>query len=563
MTNQKKVAYFSMEMGFCAEIPTYSGGLGVLAGDTLRAAADLKVPMVGVTLLHRKGYCRQLLDDQGNQSEEPIDWVIEDFLKPLPVRITVIVEGKDVLVRAWTRDVVGCSEHRVPVLFLDTDLTENSETHRGLTHHLYGGDQRYRLCQEAILGIGGVKILRALGYGEIERFHMNEGHAGLLACELLGERLGKHSTDFSDEDVEAVRQRCVFTTHTPVPAGHDQFPSDLVRGVLPGQTVNMLEKLSCLDETLNMTYLALRLSHYINGVAKRHGEISRELFAHYTIDSITNGVHARTWVAPPMQEVLDKHIPTWREDSFSLRNALSIPNHEIWEAHVRSKGKLIERINRVTGVGMEPDVFTIGFARRAATYKRADMLFDDLDRLCRIRESAGPFQVVYAGKAHPQDGGGKEVIQSIFRAKKQLEGSIKVVYLADYDLQLGQLMTAGADIWLNTPEPPMEASGTSGMKAALNGVPSLSALDGWWLEGWIEGTTGWCIGSAARGAAEPSDRQKDAEMLYDKLEYVILPLYYKERDRFVDMMRQCIALNGSYFNTQRMMHQYVVKAYFV
>jgi starch phosphorylase len=562
MNEQRKIAYFSMEVGLTAEIPTYSGGLGVLAGDTVRAAADLKVPMVVVTLLHRKGYCRQKLDDEGNQTEEPIDWVIEDYLEPVPERALVQVEGKNVILQAWVREVVGFGGYRIPVYFLDTDLPENEEEHRGLTHHLYGGDERYRLCQEKILGIGGVRMLRSMGYDSIGRFHMNEGHASLLACELIDERLREQpSRELTDEDVEAVRRQCVFTTHTPVPAGHDQFPREVVDRVLKGRTAEMLEKLSCVDGVLNMTYLALHLSHFVNGVARRHGEVSRQLFASFAIDSITNGVHARTWVCRPMQTVLDKHVPTWREDSYVLRNALCIPNHEVWEAHKEAKKDLIRYVNRTTNVGMDRDDFTIGYARRAATYKRADMFFLDLDRLRRIYDTAGPFQVIYAGKAHPKDGSGKDVIRRIFQAKETLKDKIKVVYLANYDIELGKLMTAGVDLWLNTPEPPLEASGTSGMKAALNGVPSLSVLDGWWVEGWIEGTTGWSIGRPGQTGRGAADREKDAEMLYDKLEYVILPLYYKNRDRFVDVMRHCIALNGSFFNTQRMMAQYVLKAY--
>lgn len=406
-------------------------------------------------------------------------------------------------------------------------------------------------------------MLRALGYESIERFHMNEGHASLLGCELLDERMrAKPGEGLADEDVEAVRRQCVFTTHTPVSAGHDQFPVDVVKRVLEERVVNMLEHLSCVKGVLNMTYLALHLSHYVNGVARRHGEISRQLFAPYAVDSITNGVHARTWVCQPLQDVLDEHIPTWREDSYSIRNALSIPNHEVWEAHIRAKRQLIRYVNRTTNAGMDKDLFTVGFARRAATYKRGDMFFHDLERLCRIHDSAGPFQVIYAGKAHPQDGGGKEVIRRIFKAQERLRDKIKMVYLPNYDIELCKLMTAGVDLWLNTPEPPLEASGTSGMKAALNGVPSLSVLDGWWLEGWIEGTTGWSIGRLEPSGPETADREKDAEMLYDKLEYIILPLYYKDRDRFMDVMRHCLALNGSFFNTQRMMHQYVVKAYF-
>jgi len=566
MTNTNahpRFAYFSMEIGFCADIPTYSGGLGVLAGDTIRAAADLRVPLVGVTLLHRKGYFRQSLDDAGNQTEGPRDWVVEDFLDPVEARASLIIEGREVHVRAWTRDCVGYGEYRVPVFFLDTDLPENHEAHRGLTHHLYGGDQRYRLCQEAVLGIGGVRMLRALGFNSLERFHMNEGHASLLGWALVDEQLRQAGRDApTAEDIDTVRRQCVFTTHTPVPAGHDQFPPDIVERVLERRTVETLRKLGCVDGSLNMTYLALHLSHYVNGVAKRHGEISRRMFAPFAIDSITNGVHARTWICPPLQEVFDEHIRAWREDSFGLRHVLSIPNHEIWEAHAEAKRQLLAHVARVAKVEMDPDVFTIGFARRAAAYKRADMFFDDLGRLRRIYDNAGEFQVIYAGKAHPHDGPGKDVIRHIFQAKEQLKDKILVAYIPDYDMEVCQLMTSGVDVWLNTPEPPMEASGTSGMKAALNGVPSLSVLDGWWLEGWIEGKTGWSIGRMAGGAPEPADRQRDAAALYDKLEHVIIPFYYQERGRYVDMMRHCIALNGSYFNTQRMMAQYVLKAYF-
>ncbi len=563
MNEPRKIAYFSMELGICADIRTYSGGLGVLAGDTVRAAADLKVPMVAVCLLHRKGYCNQVLDAEGNQTEEPVDWVIEDFLEELPARASVEIEGSEVRIRPWVRDVVGHSGFRIPVIFLDTDLPENDDTHQGLIHHLYGGDLRYRLCQETILGIGGVRMLRELDYDDIERFHMNEGHASLLTCELFRERLRDSGPEgLDDETIEAVRRQCVFTTHTPVPAGHDKFPLDVVQGVLSERNTDMLEALSCLDGSLNMTYLALHLSHYVNGVAKRHGEISSLLFAPYAIDSITNGVHARTWVSPPFQDLLDQHIPTWRDDSYSLRNAVSIPNHEVWEAHDWAKQHLIHYVNRMADAAMDPGVFTIGFARRSATYKRGDMLFDDLDRLRRIHDNVGRIQIIYAGKAHPQDDGGKEIIRSIFRARAALKDKIEVAYLANYDIDLCKMMTSGVDLWLNTPEPPLEASGTSGMKAALNGVPSLSVLDGWWLEGWIEGTTGWCIGRAERTSAEPGDREKDAEMLYDKLEFLILPLFYQDRDRFVDIMRHCIALNGSFFNTQRMMAQYVLKAYF-
>ncbi|HWP47596.1 MAG TPA: alpha-glucan family phosphorylase [Candidatus Limnocylindrales bacterium] len=565
MNNQRSIAYFSMEIGLEAGIPTYSGGLGVLAGDTIRAAADLNVPMVAVTLLHRKGYFYQRLDANGWQREEPVEWVVEDFLEEMPQRTSVTLEGRTVQLRSWRYEVNGIGGFKVPVYFLDTDLPENSEWDRTLTHFLYGGDQHYRLCQEVILGIGGVRMLRALGYKNIERFHMNEGHASLLTLELLDEEVKKAGRkSITHEDIEAVRAKCVFTTHTPVPAGHDKFPLKLVDQVLGRREVFDMDmkEIFCCDDLLNMTYLALNLSHYINGVAKKHAEVSKLMFAGYTIDAITNGVHLATWAAKPFQELYDRYIPGWRQDNFSLRYALSIPKQEIWEAHTRAKKRLIFYVNRETNIGMDVDVLTVGFARRATLYKRGDLLFQDIERLKSISSRTGLFQVIYAGKAHPQDQGGKELIRRIFQAKEALRRDVKVVYLENYDMELAKMMTSGVDLWLNTPQPPLEASGTSGMKAAINGIPSLSVLDGWWIEGHIEGITGWSIGENGRGMGESSDRSQDASSLYDKLERVIIPLFYHDRDRFLDVMRHSIALNGSFFNTHRMMQEYVLKAYF-
>jgi starch phosphorylase len=552
-----------MEVGLAPEMPTYSGGLGVLAGDTLRSAADLNVPMVGVTLLDRKGYFYQKLDASGWQTEEPEQWVVETFLHKEEARVSVTLEGRTVHLAAWKREVKGSGGYTVPVYFLDTDLPENAEQDRTLTDYLYGGDAYYRLCQEAVLGIGGVRMLRALGYTGIERYHMNEGHAAFLALELLDEHAAAAGkTAITRDDVEAVRRKCVFTTHTPVPAGQDKFPMDMVSRVLGQHEVLEMEDLYSFEGVLNMTYLALNLSHYINGVAKKHGEISQLMFARYKIDSITNGVHAAAWTSKPLQDLFDRHIPGWREDNFSLRYALSIPKQEVWAAHVRRKKELIDQVNNETKAGLDPEVLTLGFARRATAYKRADLLFQDLDRLKNIASAAGPFQVVYAGKAHPQDQQGKELIKRVFQAREALKDHIKVVYLANYGIGLGAMITSGVDVWLNTPEPPHEASGTSGMKAALNGVPSLSILDGWWIEGCIEGITGWAIGEDARTAGQSGDRDKDAASLYRKLENVVVPLFYRERDRFIDIMLHSIALNGSFFNTQRMLLQYVSKAYF-
>ena len=559
----KTIAYFSMEIGMRAEIPTYGGGLGVLAGDTVRSAADLKVQMIAVTLLHRKGYFYQKLNSEGVQTEEPVNWVVEDFLEETGRRVAINLAGRTVQVRSWKCNLTGVSGFVVPVYLLDADLPENNEEDRKLTDRLYGGDLKYRLCQEAILGIAGVRMLRALGYRDIERFHMNEGHASLLAMELLEEiTCGRDQKTPTLEDLEAIRKKCVFTTHTPVPAGHDKFPMDLTLGVLGPHPAFEMREIFCCDGTLNMTFLGLNLSHYVNGVAKRHGEISRQLFARREIDSITNGVHAATWASIPFQQLYDHHIAGWREDNFSLRYALGIPNEEIWRAHWSSKQELVHYVNRETNAGMDVEVLTLGFARRATAYKRPTLLFDDPARLRRIASEVGKIQVAFAGKAHPHDEGGREAIRAIFKMKELLERDVKIAYLANYDMDLAKLLTAGVDVWLNTPEPPMEASGTSGMKAAVNGVPSLSVLDGWWLEGCIEGVTGWSIVGNKTSEAHAVSTSGDAICLYDRLERVVIPLYYRQRDRFLDVMKHAIALNGSFFNTQRMLQQYVAKAYF-
>jgi glycogen phosphorylase len=561
--SDRTIAYFSMEIALEAAIPTYAGGLGVLAGDTVRAAADLKVPMVAISLVHRKGYFYQRIDRAGWQREEPVEWALDDFLQAMPARSSVTIEGRTVQLRAWKYEVSGADGHGVPVYLLDTDLAENSSWDRTLTHWLYGGDQHYRLCQEAVLGIGGVRMLRALGYSELQQFHMNEGHASLLTLELLDEHAGRAGrTNLTHDDVDAVHRQCIFTTHTPVPAGHDQFPMDLVTEVLGRRDVYDMKDVFCCEGVLNMTYLALNLSHYINGVAKRHGLVSQHMFANYVIDAITNGVHAATWTGSAFQRLFDRHIPGWREDNYSLRSALAIPSEEVWTAHQQQKNELLRYVNREANAGMDEDVFTLGYARRMTAYKRPDMLLRDIERLKRIAVDVGPLQLVYAGKAHPKDDTGKKLIQKVIQVRNALRDHVRIAFLENYDAELGRLITGGVDVWLNTPEPPKEASGTSGMKAALNGVPSLSILDGWWLEGYIKGLTGWSIGEDARQPGKRPDGERDAASLYDKLEHEVIPTFYNDRDRFIDFMGHSIALNGSFFNTQRMLSQYVMKAYF-
>ena len=559
-TNSSKVAYFSMEIALEAGIPTYSGGLGVLAGDTLRSAADLGVPIVGMTLVHRKGYFRQRLDTRGNQFEEDALWNPEKLLEDTSARAVVEIEGRQVWLRAWKYTIHGISGHEVPVYLLDSDLAENTPWDRTLTDHLYGGDVHYRFCQEALLGLGGVRILRALGYMEIGSYHMNEGHAALLAVGLLEERLGTPELSGATEaDIEAVRSSCVFTTHTPVPAGHDQFSRELMEQVLGVQRTRVLEVTHCCpDGSLNMTYLALKFSRYINGVAMHHGEISQGMFPLYPIRAITNGVHAVTWTAPPFRELYDRHIPEWRRDNLYLRYARGISLDEIQQTHGSAKRALVEEIRKQTHVEMNETAFTIGFARRAATYKRPELLFADPEHLRRMAKQHGPLQIVFGGKAHPQDESGKELIRKVIETAGYLQDAIRFAYVPDYDMRWGQLITSGVDLWLNTPLRPQEASGTSGMKAALNGVPSLSILDGWWIEGHVEGATGWAIGPDSDRPEVPAE---DAASLYDKLEQTILPMFYRRPLAYTEVMRSAIALNGSFFNSQRMISQYVANAY--
>jgi starch phosphorylase len=387
---------------------------------------------------------------------------------------------------------------------------------------------------------------------------MNEGHAALLTLALLERQLGGGPLGAATEtDMEQVRRRCVFTSHTPVPAGHDRFSTEQASRILGGDRTARLEKLGCFrDGMLNMTLLALRFSRYANGVAMQHAKVSRAMFPEFAIDSITNGVHAPTWVSEPIQKLLDANFSSWRRDNLYLRNAIDLPEKDILAAHATAKGDLLAEVAARTGLVFNPKVLTLGFARRVATYKRATLLFTDPERLAKIATAAGGLQIVYAGKAHPQDEPGKALIQEVFADAARLSNDmLRVVYLENYGWDLGALLTAGVDVWVNTPRRPYEASGTSGMKAALNGVPSLSILDGWWIEGCIEGFTGWAIEDGANDAEE-------AASLYQKLESVIVPLYLDAPEKWAHVMRHTLAFNGSYFNTNRMVKQYTRNAYY-
>jgi len=551
LEGKPKIAYFSMEIGIDEHIPTYSGGLGILAGDTLKSCADLNVPIVAVTLLSENGYFYQKIDPDGNQIELPFNFNINDFLTPLPTQTDVKIEGNDVKIRIWYYPIKGINDYVVPIFFLDTNLEENNGWYKDLTKHLYGGDLKYRLAQEIILGVGGVRALKALGYKTIDKYHMNEGHAAFGTLELFRRF----------KDMERVREQCVFTTHTPVAAGHDQFDISLAKPMLGDLLPESIMDDVTFENKLNMTRLALLFSHYVNGVAKKHGEVSREMFPGYAIDAITNGVHSTTWICDSFQRLFDKHMPGWRSDPYTLRSAFSIDKQEIWDAHIEAKKRLIDFVNNRYNVGMNYDYFTMGFARRQTPYKRPDLLISDPERLRSIADKVGAIQIIYAGKAHPKDGAGKESIKKIFQVMKNLDGNIKITYIHNYDMSIGRMMTAGVDIWMNTPRRPMEASGTSGMKAAHNGVPQFSTLDGWWIEGCIENITGWSIGPEKIQDKE-SDDEADKNDLYKKLESQVLPKFYNDRDNWIRTMRSCIAINASFFNTNRMVQQYVLNAYF-
>lgn len=543
-----RVAYFSMEIALDAAMHSYSGGLGVLAGDVMRSAADLAVPLVGVTLVSRLGYFRQRVVD-GMQVEAADPWEPQRFARRLDAKVRLRIDGRDVWIAAWEHNVEGHCEsgQPVPVLLLDTDLQENHPDDRILTDALYGGDDAYRLRQEMVLGVGGVRMLHALGI-QVRKFHLNEGHAAFLTLELL--------RTMKSED--AVQDLCIFTTHTPVAAGHDQFDYPMAMRLLgdlvPERTLRSLAGAA----RLNMTQLALSLSGWVNGVAQRHAETSRLLFPGYTIHAITNGVHPWTWASDGMRALFDRYIPHWCHEPELLVHVDRIPAQELVAAHAAARQLLLAHAAQSAPGRLRPDRFTIGFARRMTAYKRPHLLFTDLERLRRIARHH-PFQVVLAGKAHPRDFEGRRQIERLHAWARELEDEIPIVFLPDYGMDIARLLVAGVDLWLNTPQRPLEASGTSGMKAAINGVPSLSVLDGWWLEGCDEGVTGWAIGTD--GPNGPHDSAADAQSLYAKLEDAVLPLFHEQPARWVEVMRGAIGRNGAYFSSHRMLRRYVLEAY--
>lgn len=551
LMNDTKVAYISMEIGLDSNIPTYSGGLGVLSGDTVRSAADLEIPMVGICLCYSSGYFYQFFNEFGEQKEKEIEWSFFYEFEKIEKPISIKIQDKEIKISAWLYQVIGQSGHIIPVYLLTTDVEGNEDWQRKLTAALYDSTSRWhRIVQEMILGIGGVKLLKSLGYNNIKVYHINEGHGAFATLELLKE-LG---------DIKKVKESIAFTTHTPVPAGHDTFNYDLVKDVFRDELPSNIKEFGGKKE-LNMTVLAMNLSRYRNGVAKKHGEISRQMFPNYNVDYITNGIHLPFWVSKPIRKIFDKKWPNWKSVPSVLQNAIEIDDLDLFDAHIENKFKLISYQKSHSWNLLDEELITIGFARRFATYKRAVLIFNDIDRLGKICK--GNVQFIFAGKAHPKDQMGKDYIKKIYEAGEYLYDNyeVKVVLIENYNMDLSHMLVSGVDVWLNTPNRYREASGTSGMKAALNGVLNFSVQDGWWLEGYhMNPKAGWAIGpDDSDPKAAENNWDVDSTYIYEILENELIPTYM-DHDEWIFRQKNAISL-AAYFNTHRMVCEYAEKAY--
>tara|TARA_B100002052_G_scaffold72227_1_gene65503 strand:+ start:65 stop:1714 length:1650 start_codon:yes stop_codon:yes gene_type:complete len=539
------VGYFTAEIGLWSELHTYSGGLGVLAGDHVKSAADANIPFVGVTLLYRKGYGRQHLDKDGIQTETYRELDPAQHLQDTGMDISLPLDGGELWAKVWRADITGVSGHEVHVYFLDTFHPKNTERHLDLGLTLYGGDDWVRIRQEYLLGVGGLRLIDKLGL-DVDGLHLNEGHCTFALLEMLNRGWTR----------EQLAKRVLFTTHTPVPAGHDRFEWEAVEEVL-GDLLPPDAKQLVIDagdpeegRRISMSHLAVALSGPVNAVSNLNAWVASSMFADHHIAPITNGVHHLTWTSPMMGELFDEQLPGWREDPTKLAHAGKIPTEELTEARGVARKVLRELVQTSTGVRLDKNRLTIGFARRFATYKRANLVFSDLERLREI--GAGKIQFVFSGKAHPRDEGGKALIKSIFDSAKDLENEIPVAFLEDYSMATGLAMTGGVDIWLNNPIRPMEASGTSGMKAAMNGVPNCSILDGWWPEGCEHGVNGWAIG----GADDERDDVRDAKNVLDVIENEVLPAWEEGDEKWCEIMRASIATSAR-FTGARMISDYL------
>ncbi|MCS6999074.1 MAG: alpha-glucan family phosphorylase [Aquificaceae bacterium] len=547
------IAYFVMELGLEDNMPLYSGGLGTLAGDTLYSYADMDIPAVCITLLYKRGYNLQKITPHGMQLDFDALWDYKRYLKRLDVGVEVYFGEKSQKVTCWEYWVR--SKGDVRVLFLDADLEGNDPEIRKLNSKLYFDDGLYRLRQEILLGIGGYKVLKALGY-PIHVYHMNESHSAFLVVELLREY----------GSLEEVRKRCVFTTHTPVPAGHDKFPLSMVEKEL--SLYNHVDwEAEAVEGNINLSLLASKYAGKVNAVSQRHMYVTQGIFPELaeSVEYATNGIYHKRWIHEELRGLFDEYIPGWDENPVLLQRAYEVPSEHLLRRHNRIKSELINLINKQTDASFSDDVLTIGIARRVTPYKRNDLILRDVDKLIHIGESFGELQIVFAGKAHPKDDMGKEIIKNIFQRIKYVRErtkAVKLAFLENYGIDMAKLLVAGCDVWLNNPRRPLEACGTSGMKAGMNGVLNFSTWDGWWLEGGIEGFNGWGIGPKPgwQDMSESKD-EEDLEDLYGKLAYIIIPTYYKHRDEWVRLMKNSIATIGPYFNTHRMVSEYISKVY--
>ncbi|TSC57342.1 MAG: starch phosphorylase [Candidatus Peregrinibacteria bacterium Greene0416_19] len=544
------VAYFTMEIALRGDMPTFAGGLGVLAADIVRSMADLQVPGVAVTCLWQHGYLHQEIHGDGTQAYSDIPWEPATILQRLLQTVTVTIEGREVTVGVWLYEQKS-GDHIIPVFFLDTNLPENRPDDRLITNHLYGGGQATRIRQELVLGVGGVRMLRALGYADVGTYHMNEGHCAFLTLELLRER------DFRDENV---RQSCAFTTHTPVAAGHDVFPYDAAWKIA-GDNLPWHIKSIAGEDALSMTRLAMAMSRGTFAVSRIHRQVSRKLLRNDNVDYITNGVHHLEWLCPEMAALFDAHIKGWRgRPQLLMDRARTVPDADLWHAHESAKKRLLDHVHAATGIPLDLDRLTIVSARRVVPYKRPELLYTNIVRLREV--ACGKLQIIHAGNAHPHDPFSQEVIRHMVERSKELRDCVKIVYLPNYNPELAKLLVAGADVWLNTPMRLHEASGTSGMKACLNGVLNLSTLDGWWIEGYeMDPQAGWRIGPLAQALDADDTRQIDAEDLYTQLQYQVIPEFqYPNRERWIRRMKRAISLMG-HFNAQRCVEEYLGKAW--
>lgn len=594
LTPEHPIAYFCAEFGIHNSLPLYSGGLGILAGDHLKSASDLNLPLVAIGLLYRYGYFRQRLRNDGWQEEYygetfpndlPLTLVKDADEKPL--RVEVLIRDRNVLAQVWRADV-----GRVTLYLLDTNVPENVETDRWVTGHLYGGDRETRIVQEMLLGIGGVRLLRKLGV-QPHVYHLNEGHSAFLTLELAREFIQSERRGWN-EAVGLVRQQCVFTTHTPVAAGNDEFDAALVTRVFGssysrelGLTEDQFLGLGRVDpnnktERYGLTPLAIRLCRSTNGVSRKHGDVSRALWqklwpqkslAEVPITYVTNGVHAATWVSPLLRAVFENHIGSDWEAKLRDQNAwheaiANVPDEVVWSIHSGLKQRLVAFIQQrspQTPARLDPSALTIGFARRVAGYKRWSLLLADRARLLRLMsDEAHPVQFIFAGKAHPQDEGSKRVLQQLAQWKLDPVVARRAVFLEDYDQEIARQLVQSVDVWLNVPRRPQEASGTSGQKVALNGGLNLSILDGWWLEGY-DGTNGFAIGNGIDDGETAQIDAADAESLYRTLELEVVPLYYNREGglprHWIAMMKRAIETLAPLFNSTRMVEEYARRIY--